>query len=64
MMVWYTWMNFLGLLESSYLSIGLGLNLSGQETCLSDGARARNPPLPDGVAAHSGERRGGVGDLA
>jgi hypothetical protein len=39
-------MNFSGLLESSYLSIGLDLNLSGQETYLSVGARARNPPPP------------------
>jgi hypothetical protein len=38
--------------------------LSGQATCLSDGAGARKPPLPDGGAAHSGERRGGINDVA
>jgi hypothetical protein len=54
MTVWYTWMNSSRLLEPSYLSIGPSLNLSCQETCLSDGARARKLPLPDGVAAHFG----------
>jgi hypothetical protein len=57
-------MNSSRLLESSYLSIGPDLNLSGQETYLSVGATVQNPPLSDGVAAHSGERSGGDGDLA
>jgi hypothetical protein len=57
MTMWYTRMNFLGLLDSSYLSIGPGLNLSDQVTCLSLGARVQNAPLPDGVGAHAGERR-------
>jgi hypothetical protein len=57
-------MNSFGLLEPSYLSIDSGLNLSGQLTCLSDGARAWKLPLPAGVAARSGEHRGGVNVLA
>jgi hypothetical protein len=64
MIMWYTWMNSSGLLEPSYLSIGPGLNLSGQETYLSAGARAQKPPLSDGVGAHSRECCGGDGDLA
>jgi hypothetical protein len=57
-------MNSSELLEPSYLLIDLGLNLSSQATYLSDGAKVRKPPLLVGVAAHSGERRGGVDDLA
>jgi hypothetical protein len=45
------------------LSMCPALNLSGQTTYLSDGARAQKPPLPDGVASLTGECRGGVGDL-
>jgi hypothetical protein len=37
-------MNSSGLLKPTYLSIGPGLNLSGQATYLSPGARARNVP--------------------
>jgi hypothetical protein len=41
-----------------------GLNLLGQTTCLSDGARAQKPPCLVGVMARFEERRGGVDDLA
>jgi hypothetical protein len=54
-------MNSSGLLEPSYLSIGLGLNLSRQTTYLSSGARAWNAPLPDGVGTCAGESHGGDG---
>jgi hypothetical protein len=64
MIIWYTWMNSSRLLEPSYLLIDSGLNLSGQATCLSDGARARKSPLPTEVATHSGQCRGGVSNLA
>jgi hypothetical protein len=57
-------MNYLRLLEPSYVSIGPGLNLSGQVTCLGLGAKALNVPLQDGVAARAGERQWGDGDLA
>jgi hypothetical protein len=40
------------------------LNLSCQTISLSDGARARKSPLPDGVTSLAGEHHGGVGDLA
>jgi hypothetical protein len=59
MIVWYTWKNSAELLEPSSLLINLGLNLLGHVTYLSPGARARSMPLPDGVAAHAGEHRGG-----
>jgi hypothetical protein len=64
MTVWYTWMNFSVLLDPSYLSMCPALNFSDQITCLSGGARAQKPPLPDGVTSLTGERRGGVDDLA
>jgi hypothetical protein len=57
-------MNYLGLLVMSYLSISLGLNLSGQATCLSLGAKAQNVSLPDGVDARTDEHHGGDGILA
>jgi hypothetical protein len=41
---WYTWMNYSGLLESSYLLINPCLNSSGQTICLSSGARGQNAP--------------------
>jgi hypothetical protein len=46
------------------LSMCPALNFSGQTTYLSDGAIAQKPPLPDGVTSLTGERGGGVDDLA
>jgi hypothetical protein len=40
------------------------LNFSGHLTCLSGVARARKPPLPDGITPPARDRRGGVDDLA
>jgi hypothetical protein len=57
-------MNSSGLLGFSYLSIGPSLNLSGQTTCLSSGAKAWNVSLLDGVGTHPRERRGGDDVLA
>jgi hypothetical protein len=53
-----------GLLEPSYLLIGLCLNFFGQTTYLSEEAKAQNVPLPEGVTPLVGERRGVVGNLA
>jgi hypothetical protein len=39
------------------------LELVSPNDLLSDGARARKPPLPDGVASCSRERHEGVNDL-
>jgi hypothetical protein len=55
-------MNSSGLLEPSYLSMDLGLNLLGQTTCLSDGARAWKPPLLARVVALFRDHHGGVGE--